>query len=149
MQLDGYVMANALGLVSGPQAEVETQDDQVGDVSVFNIGGLSHCGHDGVVDTQRDGIFLFNRGIFDIIYFDLPGELLVQSDVSLGARGDSGVGESCQEVGHLNHPTCLIKKLLPKLVHLALVVLGVTELVPIDLDYLDARDGWILESRVY
>ena len=38
VQLDGSVMANALGVVAGPQAEVETQDKQVVDVSVFNIG---------------------------------------------------------------------------------------------------------------
>ena len=39
VQIDGSVMANALGVVAGPQAEVETQDNQVGDVSVFYIGG--------------------------------------------------------------------------------------------------------------
>ena len=100
-------------------------------------------------NTQRDGIFFFNRGVFDIICFDLLGEPLVQSNVSLGVRGHYGVGEFCQEVGHLNLPPCLRKQLLPKLVYSALVVLGVTEFLPMDLEYLDARDGWILESRFY
>ena len=45
------------------------------------------------------------------------------------------------------HP-CLRDQLFPKSVHLALVVLGLTDPVYVDLDELDARDGWILESRI-
>ena len=37
-ELDSPVMAGALGVLTGPQAEVESQDDQVGDVSGFWIG---------------------------------------------------------------------------------------------------------------
>ena len=50
-ELDGSAMAGALGILAELQAEVETQDDQVGDVSGFLIGGLSRCGHDGVDNT--------------------------------------------------------------------------------------------------
>ena len=45
-------------------------------------------------------------------------------------------------------PPCLRNRLLPKSFHLALGLLGVTDLVPIDLEDIDARDGQILENRV-
>ena len=147
-ELDGSAMAGALGILTGLQAEVEIQDDQVGDLLGFFIRGVSHCGHDGVGDTQRDGLLSFNRGVFDPIFFEFLGEVLVQSDVSLGVGGLSGVGESFQEVSRCNRPPCLRNQILPNLVHLALGVLGVTDSVLVDLGGLDARDGWILESRV-
>ena len=91
-ELDGSAMAGALGVLTGPQAEVETQDNQVGNVSGFLIGGVSCCGHDGVDDTQRNGLFSFNRGDFDSICFELLGKPLVQYDKSLGVGGFWGLG---------------------------------------------------------
>ena len=133
IELDGSAMAGALGVLTGTQEEVETQDNQVDDVSVFLIGGVSRCGHDGVDDTQRYGLFLFNRGIFDPICFDLMGEPLVQSNMTLGLGGILGVGESFQELGRRGCPPCLRNRLLTKSVHSALGVLGMMDLVPIDL----------------
>ena len=75
-------------------------------------------------------------------------ESYVQSDVVLGVSGLLGVWEARQEVGRLNRPICLRNLLLPKLVHLALGLLGMSYTVPVDLEYLDARYGWILESRI-
>ena len=53
-----------------------------------------------------------------------------------------------QEMGRCNHPPCLRNRFFPKSVHLALGVLGATNSMPVDLDVLDTRDGWILESRI-
>ena len=68
------------------------------------------------------------------------GELHVQSVVGLGVGGIPGVWEASQEVGCRNRPPYLRNRLLPKLVHSVLGVLGVTDTVPVDLQDLDARD---------
>ena len=68
-ELDGSAMTGALGILTGLQAEVEIQDDQVGDLLGFFIRGVSHCVHDGDYNTQRYGHFSFNRGVFDPIFF--------------------------------------------------------------------------------
>ena len=47
-----------------------------------------------------------------------------------------------------NFPPCLRNRLFSKSFHSALGVLGLTDLVPVFLDEFDARNGWILESRV-
>ena len=59
-----------------------------------------------------------------------------------------GVGNSCYNMGCLNQPPCMINQLFPKFFHLALGVLSVTDSVPVYLEDLDARAGWILKSRV-
>ena len=59
-----------------------------------------------------------------------------------------GIWKASQEVGCRNWPPCLRKQLLPKSAHLAFVVLGVSDAVPVDLEDLDAKDRWILESRI-
>ena len=82
------------------------------------------------------------------MYFELPSEALVQSEVSLVVKGISVVRESCQEVGRRNRTPCLRERLLPKRVHSVLGVMGVADLVPVDLEDLDVRDPRILESRV-
>ena len=66
----------------------------------------------------------------------------------LGAGRFSGVGQTIQEVGCCNRPPCLRNRFFPKSVHLALGLLGMSNLVAVDLEELDARDGWILESRI-
>ena len=45
-------------------------------------------------------------------------------------------------------PLCLRNRFFPKSVYPAIGVLGVPNLVAVDLEELDARDGWILESRI-
>ena len=60
----------------------------------------------------------------------------------------SGVGQTIQEVGLCNHPPCLRNQFFPKSVLPALGVLGVPNLVAIDLKELNARDGCILERRI-
>ena len=62
VELDCPVMASALGIITGPQVEVETQDDQLGDVLGFLIGGGRRWNHDEVDDTQQGGLFSFNWG---------------------------------------------------------------------------------------
>ena len=59
-ELDGSVIAGALGVLTGPQEKVDTQDHQVGDVPGVLIIGGSRCVHNEVGSTQRDGLFLFN-----------------------------------------------------------------------------------------
>ena len=49
-------------IITGPQAEVESQYDQVRDVSGCLIKGGGRCGHDGVDDAHLGGLFLFNWG---------------------------------------------------------------------------------------
>ena len=89
-----------------------------------------------------------DRGIFEFVGLELPCEALVESSVRLGVRQFSGVGQTIQEVGRCNRPPCLRNQFFPKSVHLPLGVLGVPDLVDVDLEELDLRDGWILESRI-
>ena len=92
--------------------------------------------------------FLFDQRFLNPVGFKLLGEPQVQSGVGLGVGGLPGVWEVIQEVGHCNRPPCLRNRLLPKSVNLALGLLGVSDAVPVDLEELDVRDGWILESKV-
>ena len=93
-------------------------------------------------------LFLFDRRVLDPVGFKLPGESHVQSDVGLGVGGLPVIWEDIQEVGCRNRPPYLRNRLLPKSVHSALAVLGMSDVVPIDLEDLNARDGWILESTI-
>ena len=85
----------------------------------------------GTVSPQME-FFLLSR---------LPG-------VCLGVSRFSGVGQTIQEMGRCNRPPCLRNRLFPKSVHPVPGVLGVPDSVAIDLEKLDAREWWILESRV-
>ena len=92
-------------------------------------------------NAEGDGFFSSDRRVLNPVGFKLPGESYVQSLVGLGVGGLPGVWEASQEVGHHNHPPCLRNRLLPKSVHSALGVLGVSDPVPINLEELDVRDG--------
>ena len=91
---------------------------------------------------------MFDQRVLDPIDFKLLGDLHVQSNVGLGVGGLPGVWEASHEVGCCNCPPCLRNRLLPKSVHSSFGVLGVSDAVLVDLEDLDARDRWILESRI-
>ena len=76
-ELGSSMMAGALGVLIGPQAKVENQYEIVRDVSGFLIGGVRHYDHNRENNTQRYGILLFKRGVFDPICFEFPGKALV------------------------------------------------------------------------
>ena len=52
-------------------------------------------------------------------------------------------------MGCRNRPPFLRNQLLLKSIHSALGLLGLTDTVLVDLQDLDAGNGWILESRIY
>ena len=62
-------MAGALGVFARPEAEVESQCDQAGNLAGFRVGGDGRSGHYGVDNDEGDGIFLFNRRILDALRF--------------------------------------------------------------------------------
>ena len=82
-KLDRPAVACALGVFAGPEAEVEAQLDQVGDVVGVGIRGGCFHGHNGVNYSQGDGSFQLDCGILDPIGFELTGEALVETSVSL------------------------------------------------------------------
>ena len=84
-------VAGALEVLAGPQAEVESQDDQVGGVSGLLVGGCVGGKHDEVDDAEGDGFFSSDRRVLNPVGFKLPGELHVQSFVGLGVGGLPGV----------------------------------------------------------
>ena len=92
-------------------------------------------------DAEGDGFLHSDRRFVNPVGFKLPGELYVQSVVGLGVGGLPGVWETSQEVGCRNHPPCLRNRLLPKLVHSALGVLGVMDTVPAEFQDVNARGG--------
>ena len=91
-ELDCPAVARALGVFAVPEAEVEAQLDQVGNVPGLWVGGGGSCGHDGLDNAQGDGFSLLDWRIFYPISFELTGKVPVQADVSLGVGGISGVG---------------------------------------------------------
>ena len=76
-------LACSLGVFAGPGADVEAQLDQVRDVVGLGVGGVGSYSHNGVNNSQG-GIFSpLDWGILNPIYFELPGESLVETGVSL------------------------------------------------------------------
>ena len=61
-ELDRPVVAGALRVFSGPQAEVEGSGDQVGDVVGSGVGGGCFLGDNGVRDSQVGGLFSWTGG---------------------------------------------------------------------------------------
>ena len=51
-------------------------------------------------------------------------------------------------MGRCNRPPYLRNRLFTKALHLVIGILGVPNPVAVDLEELDARDGWILEIRI-
>ena len=95
-------MARALGVIAGPDALVEAQLDQVGDVAGLWVGGGGSRGHGGLGDAKGGIYFMLDGGNFNPVSFKFPGEAPVQAGVGVG--GNSGVGEAIQEVGRRNSP---------------------------------------------
>ena len=50
----------------------------------FWVGGRGSHGHNGVENSQGDGLFPLDWGICDIVGFELSGKVLVQDSVSFG-----------------------------------------------------------------
>ena len=138
--MDRPAVAGALCVFTGPEAEVEANGDQVGNMVGSGVGGGSCLCDDGFYDSEGDCLFSLDRGIFKAVGLELPCEALVEPSVRLGVRQLSGVGETIQEVGRCNRPPCLRNRFFPKSVHPALGVLGVPDLVAVDLEKLNVRD---------
>ena len=62
-------MASALGSFAGPEAEVEAQFDQAGDVTGLWIRGGVSRGHDGLDNSHGDAFFRLDWGMFNPISF--------------------------------------------------------------------------------
>ena len=52
LELDCLVVIGALGVFVQPEVDVESQLDQVGDMSGFGVGGGGHCGQNGVDNDE-------------------------------------------------------------------------------------------------
>ena len=63
-ELDRPAVASALRVFKGPEAEVEANGDQVGDVVGSGVGGGSCLSKDGVPDSQGGCLFLLDGGVF-------------------------------------------------------------------------------------
>ena len=147
-ELDCPAVAGALRAFAGSQAEVQANGDQVGYVAGSGVGGGSFLVDDGLDDSEGDCLFLSDRGIFEAVALEFPCEALVEPSVCFGVSRFSGVRQTIQEVGRCNCPPCLRNRFFPKLFQMTFGVLGVPDLVAVDLEKVDARDGWILESRI-
>ena len=84
-------MASALCVLTQPEAEVEYQLDQVGNVPGLWVGGGGSRSQDELDDAQGGEFFPLEWRIFNLISFELAGESLVQADMSLGVGGFSGI----------------------------------------------------------
>ena len=101
------------------------------------VSECCRCDHDGVDDAKGDGILLFDRWVFNTIYFNLKYEALVQSGVILSVWGFSWVEEDIHEAGHRNLPPFLRNRLFLKSVQASLGVLNIKDSVSVHLDYLN------------
>ena len=74
LEVDCPVEACAFGVFAEPEAEVEYQLDQVGNVPGLWVGGGGSCSHDGMDNAQGGGFFPLDWRIFNPISFELVGE---------------------------------------------------------------------------
>ena len=102
--MDCLAVANALGVFTFTEAEVEAQLDQVSNLMDFWVGGDGRCGHNGVDNVEGDGLFSFDRRILDVLGFKLTNETSVQSGVGLRVWRISWVGKVIQEVVRQKYP---------------------------------------------
>ena len=70
-------MTSALGVIAQPEAEVEAQLDQVGNMTGFGVGFGGHRSQFGLDNAKGGGLLLFDRKVLDAIYFKLTGEASV------------------------------------------------------------------------
>ena len=94
--LNFTVVARALDVFAGPEAEVESKLYQVGTVPGLWVGGGGSCVHDGLDGALGGAFSLLECGILNPISFELVGYSLVQADVSLGVGGGF--------LGQMGHP---------------------------------------------
>ena len=106
-ELDRPVVAGAILVFAGQEAEVEANGDKVIDVVGSGIVGGSFHSNYRAHDIQGGGLFSSDGGIFDPIGLELPREALVEPGVCLGVGRFSGVRKTIQEVGCCNLPPCL------------------------------------------
>ena len=90
-ELDRPAVAGALRVFAGPEAEVEVNGDQFGDVVGSSVGVGSCLGDDEVHDSQGGGIFSSDGGIFEPVRLELRSEALVDPGVCLGVGRFSGL----------------------------------------------------------
>ena len=83
-ELDCSAVTGALGVFTQPEAEVEAQLDQVGDMTGFGVGGGGCYVHDGMDNSKGGSFFSFDRRVLNVVGFKLIGEASVQSGVGLG-----------------------------------------------------------------
>ena len=91
-ELDCLAVTGAIGVFAQPEAELESQLDQVGNMMGFIFGGDGHRGHNGLDIADGDGLFLFEWRVLNAVGFKLTGETSVQSSVGLGIWRISRVG---------------------------------------------------------
>ena len=75
-------------------------------------------------------------------------EALVEPGLFLRVDSFSGIGKTIQKVVRCNRLPCLRNWLFPKSVHPGLGLIGVPNAVVVDLEEIDARDGWILDNWI-
>ena len=61
-ELDYTAVACKIVILTQPEAEVETQLDQVGDVAGYGVGGQVSYGHNGLYNADWDGLLTLDRG---------------------------------------------------------------------------------------
>ena len=70
-------MAGALRVFAGPEAEVEANGDQFGNVVGSWARGTGFYVDKGVNNSHGDGILLLERGILEPVGLGLPRKVLV------------------------------------------------------------------------
>ena len=82
-ELDRLAVAGALRIFAVPEAEVESNGNQVGDVVGSWVRGDSRCGNDGVHDPQGVGLLSFNGGFLETEDLQFLCEVRVDPGVCL------------------------------------------------------------------
>ena len=77
-------VTGAIGLFARPEAKVEAQLDQVGNMTGFWVGGGDCHGHDGLDDDKGDSLASLDWKVFNAVGFKMTGEASVQYGLGLG-----------------------------------------------------------------
>ena len=73
----------AFGVFAGPEAEVASELDQVGNMVGLGVRCIGFYGNNGANSAQGDSFFPTYWGILDPIDFEMPGDVLLKTGTSL------------------------------------------------------------------
>ena len=141
LEFDCPDMFSVIGIVAGPESEVESKLYHVRKMGGFWGQGQCYCGQNGVDYAKGDDILFIEIRFLDAVFFNRTGEAPVQFGVVLGVWGVYWFREAIEEVGCHNRPPCINKQLFSKSVQALIVLVSMAYYMYVHTEDLEYREG--------